>query len=190
MQEIWKDVPGYEGIYRVSNIGRVKSLRMYAGHYYKYREKILKPKISRHGYEKVTLRKNGNSRDFFIHRLVGECFLDKPNGKCEINHKDTNRKNNVFTNLEWVTHKENQNNPLSVIKQIGKNNHRYRKDNYSKTHSYQIICLETKIYYRSIREASRKTGIPFASIQQHLKGRLEHAGGYHWNIVEIGEAFI
>lgn len=190
MQEIWKDIDGYEGIYKISNLGRVKSLRMYAGNRYKYREKILKPRISSQGYERVSLRKEGKTKDFLVHILVGNAFLDKPDYKCEINHKDTNRRNNIYTNLEWVTHKENQNNPLSVQKQLGKNNHMYGKDNYCESKSCIIRCIETGSHYRSIREASRKTGIPFSSIQTHLAGNMQNAGGLHWEIVKKGRLVV
>lgn len=178
--EVWKDIPNYENIYQVSNLGRIKSLRYWSNGGYIYKERILKPRLSKNGYLRITLRKNNNSKDFYIHRLVGECFLEKPNYKCEINHKDTIRTNNVYSNLEWCTHKENQNNPISIAKQIGKNNHMYGKNNYNENNSYKIICIETGICYKSIREASKITKIPYSSIQSHLTGRLLHAGGLHW----------
>lgn len=173
-KEIWKDIPNYEGLYQVSNYGKVKSFLS---------NKILTPRISRYGYLRVSLRKDGLTKDFYIHRLVGEVFLNKPNYKCEMSHKDTNKQNNVYTNLEWVTHKENQNNPISVKKQLRKNNHRFGKSNdYNsyKNRCYKIKCIETNKIYLSIHKASNETGIPFSSIQYHLKGKLDNAGGYHW----------
>lgn len=173
-EEIWKDVPDYENLYQISNCGRIKSFLS---------NKILKPRISRYGYLRISLRKDGTTKDFYIHRLVGEVFLNKPEHKCEISHKDTNKKNNVYTNLEWVTHKENQNNPISIKKQLGSNNHRFGKSNDYNTYKhrcYKIKCIETGEIYLSIHKAANKTGVPFSSIQSHLKGRLNNAGGYHW----------
>lgn len=173
-KEIWKDIPNYKGLYQVSNYGKIKSFLS---------NKILTPRISRSGYLRISLRKDGLTKDFYIHRLVGEVFLNKPNYKCEISHKDTNKQNNVYTNLEWVTHKENQNNPISVKKQLGENNHRFGKSNDYNSYKhicYKIKCIETNKIYLSIHKASNETGIPFSSIQHHLKGELDNAGGYHW----------
>ena len=73
--------------------------------------------------------------------------------------------------------------PISVKKQLGKNNHRFGKSNdYNsyKNRCYKIKCIETNKIYLSIHKASNETGIPFSSIQYHLKGKLDNAGGYHW----------
>lgn len=139
-KEIWKDIPNYEGLYQVSNYDKVKSFLS---------NKILTPRISRYGYLRVSLRKDGLTKDFYIHRLVGEVFLNKPNYKCEISHKDTNKQNNVYTNLEWVTHRENQNNPISVKKQLGENNHRFGKSN--DYNSYKHRCYKIKCIYLYIK---------------------------------------
>ena len=72
--EIWKDIPNYENVYQVSNLGRIKSLRYWNNGNYIYKERILKPRLSKNGYLRITLRKNNNSKDFYIHRLVGNVF--------------------------------------------------------------------------------------------------------------------
>lgn len=97
MQEIWKDIVGYEGLYQVSNMGRVRSLK---------RNIILKPTsdMNGKGYYFVNL-KRGNPKK--IHRLVAKAFIPNPDNKPEVNHIDGNTKNNKIDNLEWCTHQEN-----------------------------------------------------------------------------------
>ena len=115
MEEIWKDIKGYEGYYMISNLGRVKSLerdvyRKDGKISYHKKEKIKIPKTTTDGYNAVVLSVNGISKTFSVHFLVADAFLsDKPNStvKYEINHIDTNRKNNCANNLEWVSHLKN-----------------------------------------------------------------------------------
>lgn len=109
--EIWKPIKGYEGIYEVSNLGRIKSLerKVYAdfkfGKTRTYKERILKPGIV-NGYQQVKLRDNSN-KIVYVHRLVAETFINNPNNYKTINHIDGNKQNNCVDNLEWCTQKEN-----------------------------------------------------------------------------------
>ena len=112
--EIWKDIEGYEGLYRVSNLGRIKSLdRMVWGGkaYYFKKGRILKQtiKIKKTGYKSkvIGLSKNGNHKTFRAHRIVAKAFIKNINNKPDINHIDGNSINNNVTNLEWCTPKEN-----------------------------------------------------------------------------------
>lgn len=98
MEEIWKDIKGYEGIYKVSNLGRVSST---------LRNSILKPQINEHGYERIGLRKPGCRKFEYIHRLVASSFLENLENKPQVNHVDGNPLNNSLSNLEWVTQDEN-----------------------------------------------------------------------------------
>ena len=98
-KEYWKPVVGYEGLYEVSNWGRVKSLKF-------GKERILKQSI-RHGYYIVSLWKNGKGKTYSVHRLVAEAFIDNPDNLPCVNHKDENKQNNVVSNLEWCTHEYN-----------------------------------------------------------------------------------
>jgi hypothetical protein len=117
MQEIWKDVKGFEGYYQVSNLGRVKSLDRVEYYQRKDSDKItrrsrkgkpLVSKIDRYGYEVVHLRKDGEVNIYpTVHRLVAEAFIDNPDNKPTVNHKDCDKKNNVVSNLEWNTISEN-----------------------------------------------------------------------------------
>lgn len=99
MTEVWENITGYEGLYQVSNLGRVKSLN-YKG---KGVIKILKGYIKRDGYETVTLMKDGIRKYLRVHRLVAQAFLPNPDNLPQINHKDENPLNNIVDNLEWCT---------------------------------------------------------------------------------------
>jgi hypothetical protein len=106
--EIWKDVVGYEGIYEVSNYGKVKRLETLVKNKNGYRlvkEKILK--IPSHIYQSVFLS-NGKIKQHYVHRLVATAFIPNPLNKEQVNHKDGNKLNNNLSNLEWVTKAENQ----------------------------------------------------------------------------------
>lgn len=98
-EEEWKAIAGYEEVYEISNLGRVKSL--------KYgKERILKPKKCR-GYLFVNLCRNGKVKKFLVHRLVGTAFIPNTMGFTEINHIDENKANNVVSNIEWVSRSYN-----------------------------------------------------------------------------------
>ena len=103
--EEWKDIKGFEGIYQISNYGRVKSL----GNSKNRKEKILKQVINNDGYLHIGLHKNGKKKDYLIHRLVAQEFLPNPYNYQEVNHIDEDRKNNYVLNLEWCSRQYNIN---------------------------------------------------------------------------------
>jgi hypothetical protein len=112
MKEVWKDIKNYEGLYQVSNLGRVKSLVRSngitrGGRKATKKEKILKN--SKHGicYRGVRLRKDNKTTNFYIHRLVAEHFIPNYHNKKTVNHIDFDTTNNVVSNLEWASYKEN-----------------------------------------------------------------------------------
>ena len=110
MEEVWKDIKGYEGIYKVSNLGRIYSVHRYnRGRI--FGDKIKKPLVDNRSRYTVSLNKNGKYRIFVLARLVAEAFVENPNPKIytEVNHLDENPANNRAENLEWCTHKYNCN---------------------------------------------------------------------------------
>lgn len=175
MKEIWKDIKDYEGLYQVSNFGRVKSLRRYVArgtNKYWVNEKILKPRYTK-GHYYTSLHKNKKSKNYYIHRLVAEAFIPNPDNLPCINHKDENTANNNVNNLEWCTHKYNAN--------YGTRNKRL-SDMFTNDpkRSKPIQCIETGTIYPSAKEAERQTGIFATKIIQVCKKRHQTTGGYHW----------
>lgn len=117
MKEVWKDIAGYEGLYQVSNRGRVRSLARVVPHStggkLTVSPKILIPK-DRNGYDHVSLWKNNKEYRVKVHRLVAQVFIPNPENKPEVNHIDANPKNNVVENLEWVTRRENMRHAINL----------------------------------------------------------------------------
>ena len=134
MEEIWKDVVGYEGYYQVSNLGRVRSLDRIVSNGRKIKGKILSTKVNTPPYyPRVSLSVNGKMKLVQVHRLVAQAFVYNPDPehKTQVGHKDESRTNNRADNLEWVTPKENSNMPL----------HRER---VSKANEGKVLSAETK----------------------------------------------
>ena len=169
--EQWKAIAGYEGLYEVSDLGRVRSL--------KYgKEKILSPNKTRRGYLLVHPYKDGKTRGLLIHRLVAEAFIPNPQGLETINHKDEVKTNNVASNLEWMSVKDNNN--------YGTHNKRVAKANINNpVFSKPVVMLdkstgELLATFPSLAEAERVTGIKRTSISHCCTGRSKSSGGYVW----------
>lgn len=177
MVEEWKDIViekngviyDFTGKYQVSNLGNVRSLN-YKGNVGKIG--ILKPKRSKNGYLFVSLFVNGKEKkqkNYYIHRLVATAFIlnDDPN-KTEVNHIDENSQNNHYSNLEWVTPKENS-------------NHGTRTERAIKHRKKRVICVENGQVFDSIADVERKTGLSNSSISGCCRGKYyKTVGGYHW----------
>ena len=119
MEEIWKNVVGYEGLYQVSSLGRVKSLERLVknnnkGGFRLIKEKVLSLCSSGRQYYYVSLLKNSSPKKVYVHRLVAEAFLPNPENKPCIDHLNTDKFDNRVENLKWCTCKENTNNPLTM----------------------------------------------------------------------------
>lgn len=160
MAEQWKDVKGYEGLYQVSDQGRVKSLGQVTEYvsrwgtvaYRCYPAKIMHPTDNGNGYLLVSFRKNGHRKNFYIHRLVAEAFIGTI-GDLEINHIDYNTKNNAVTNLEIVSRKENINHSISNMRKPRKH-HRQSKTGEKYIYFAKRSTPQQPIYKVSIGQFS------------------------------------
>lgn len=251
-KEIWKDIPGYEGLYQVSNLGRVKSLDRtikqkdaHGGHcLFHYKERLLKIAIATDGYGRVSLANDGRSHS--VHRLVAQTFIPNPENKPMVNHINGNRADNNVSNLEWCTNQENQIHAVKVLKrcqgahqnkpikciETGKifdNSQRAAEafgkgrqvanrirlvankcygrrtcmgfhweylngsdiTKTGKKHSERetdviikpVRCVETGVTYKSIAEASRKTGAPVSTISNICNHRKSGDKTMHWEFI-------
>lgn len=143
MEEIWKDIKGYEGIYQVSNLGNVKSLNFHR----EKKEKLLKPKLTKDGYFETTLFKEGKCKFIRTHRLVAMAFIENPLNKKEINHKDGNKLNNNISNLEWVTSSENQKHAYKLGLQ--------KVSGGAISNKKKVRCIELNVVKESLNEMQR-----------------------------------
>ena len=173
MEEIWKDVKGYEGQYKVSNLGNVKSLK-YLHH---NKEALLKGGIKKTGYRQVILSKNYKNKYVNVHRLVAEAFIPNPNNYKEINHIDENKLNNNVSNLEWCTQKENQEHAyrIGLQKPISTEKNKYSK----KIKQYDLDNNYLKTY-NAVREAARINNINPRDITKCCQMKRKQVGGYIW----------
>lgn len=156
--EEWRDVVGYEGLYEVSSLGRVRNCTT---------GKILKPLLKPSGYVVVNLYKtpetgNRRIRQFRVNRLVAESFVPRRPGKDQVDHIDGNKLNNAAANLRWVDAKENHNNPVTLAKKRSPEMHIIYQ-NSSKTRR-PVYCIELESSYPSGKEAAIILGVHQASI--------------------------
>ena len=187
--EVWRDVVEYEGLYSVSNYGRVKSLGRNmphptrTGRMHKRRQRIMKLQSHHGGYQFVCLCKSADNKGWksqvkAVHRLVALSFLDNPNGLPQINHKDENPRNNTLENLEWCDAKYN-NNYGTHAKRLSAT---LREKNYDgvMVHQYSLSG-EYIATYKSAKEAARVTGVDDSRILSAAKGVTKKGGNYQWS---------
>jgi hypothetical protein len=167
MQEIWKDIQGYEGLYQVSNLGRVKRVS----------GKILKPEnLNKKSYLRVRLYKNKIGKHHLIHRIVAEAFVPNLRNAEEVNHKNGDKQDNKVTNLEWITHKENMQHAFKNGLAGGEH---FRNNKGSKPVAQYTEKMELIAVYPSRHEAERKTGIYQGRISRSVQSGCK-AGGFFW----------
>ena len=168
--EEWKDIKGYEGLYQVSDLGRVRSLDRIDAAGHRRKGKILKLYKNKDGYLQAELYKNGIRKNPHVNRLVAEAFCPNPESLPFVNHCNERRDDNKAFNLDWVSAKEN-------------NNYGTHGERIGKALGKRIRCVETEQTYYSAREAGRQTGVDRASISKCCNGERRTAGGYHWEYV-------
>ena len=175
IDEKWKDIIGYEGIYMVSNKGNTKSIDRidYAGRHRK--EHVMKYATDKNGYKRVYLTKCGKSKSMLVHQVVAQAFIPNPNNLPEVNHKDENKANNNVENLEWCTHQYNSNYGTRVSRIIPKTIDKTR----TPVDQYDLDDNLIKEWY-SMNEASRQLNIIQQNISKCCHGTRQTAGGFKW----------
>lgn len=172
VREIWKPIKGYEGLYEVSNLGRVKSLSRQ-----RVRETIMKPEYNK-GYLRVTLSKDNHKRHWFVHRLVAEAFIPNNNKLPYVNHINEDSTDNRSSNLEWCTHLYNLMYGTRRQKVIDKE----RKPVNQYTTDGVLVAT-----HMSIQQASRTIGKNASAICDCCQNKQHIAYGYIWRYAERDE---
>lgn len=181
MEEVWKDVAGYEGRYMVSNLGRFKSLR-YRGH---DGEKIMRSTKHHSGYKIIRLGNNPR-KIYSVHILVAKAFVENPNGKPYVNHIDGNKENNVYNNLEWVTARENTVHAIYMgLFPESERDPYVASGKYKKKRLLQYDLNGNLLKeWSSCLQAANAYGCNSASLTRCAKGEVKSCSGYNWRYAE------
>ena len=180
MEEIWKDIAGYEGKYQVSDLGRVRSLprpktsHNASGEYtFTTKPKILRTFTQRGGYQRVSFGKGKDKKAFMVHRLVGMAFVPGYREGLFVNHKDENPNNNRADNLEWCNAEYN-------------NSYGNHSENCKRHRAVVQMTMDGQeiATFDSIVEAEEKTGCRATSIQNCCVGRFKSSLGYRWRYAQ------
>lgn len=166
--EEWKPIQGYEGLYDISDLGRVRSY-----HNNKWGKsnspKVVSGRMGKH-YKTAILCDEKGKHTFYVHRLVAEAFLQHPHGSDYVNHKNGDKLDNRATNLEWCTHAENmQHAETTGLADFGRT---------------PVECVETGERFASISEAARSCGLTRNAVGNCIAGHTKTAGNKHWRCVE------
>lgn len=208
MEEIWKDVVGFEGEYLVSNMGNIRSFKKYGK-----RGGYITPQLNKYGYPVAKLWRNGKPIFKCVHKIVAMAFIPKPENKPVIDHINTIRTDNRVENLRWCTVSENVNNPITKRKMSlaaigrkasdetrrklssmrkGEGNSMYGKNHTEEAKMKMSVPIvqytkndEFVAEYYGAKDASVKTGIHRQNIADALKGRRKYAGGFIWKYKKV-----
>jgi hypothetical protein len=182
-REVWKDIDGYEGLYQVSNFGRIRR-----------GERLKTPHVDHGGYLTVWLSKHSKMKCLKVHRLVASAFIPNPAGKKTVNHIDGNKQNNCVTNLEWATHSENiihaNKTGLRTVteaqrKAASKNGKKTCAENRPKK---AVYCKngEMQKCFESAHAGARYVHGSASAIIQCCKGKAKTHKGYEWGYADNG----
>ena len=171
--EVWKDIHGYEGLYQASTYGRVRSLPRATTS-----GRVLKPKVEKIGYLRLSLSKDNSIETKLVHRLISLTFIPNPNNFPQVNHLDEDKTNNRVENLEWCTAQYNSNYGTHVDRCAEHN-----RNHPSKSIPVAQYDLNGNLIarYPSAIEAYRITGIHFSNILRVCKGEFQQSRGYKWH---------
>lgn len=170
MEEIWKDIPGWEGFYAASNLGRIKNVRT------GYIQKLYNHK---NGYVYCHLSKKGSTKVLRVHRVIAETFIPNPDNLTQVNHKSEVKTDNSVDNLEWCDAKYNAGFGTRIERIVEKNINHPNKSKW-------VIKLSKKNeilhFYPSTMQAERETGVSHSHIMKCCLGKKNYrtAGGYIW----------
>ena len=162
-EEVWRDITGYEGLYQVSDQGRVKSFKW-------NKERFLKPSMDKDGYLLVTLCAGGKRKTLKVHRLVCGAFHENPDNKPQVNHINEDKTDNRACNLEWCTCKQNV-------------NHGSRNERVSKPVGQYSLDGKLIKLWPSTMEVGRQTGFSQGNISLVANGKYKQAYGFIWKYI-------
>jgi len=186
MGEIWIPVAGYEGVYEVSNYGRIRSVNHFTqtkcGSAKMSPGRILSQNRAS-DYCTVTLCKDGIRNTRAVHRIVATAFIDNPNGLPCVNHKDENKRNNASSNLEWCDRSYNVNYGTALERAKPKMAYAKKKPVAQYLHGELIAT------YKSLNDASSISGVDAGHIGHCCNGKRKTAGGYQWAFIEGGMTY-
>lgn len=174
MQEIWKDIKGYEGLYEVSSLGRIR--------------KIVKQAINKKGYKIFNLVEGNNKKVMQVHRAVMLSFVPNPENKPQVNHKNGDKTDNRLENLEWCTAKENT---VHALENNLRPNKAYKEKKIKKAKSLRFDLIPVSQYdkngnfikkWSTIREAVKFYNLDLGNISKCCRGKRKSTGGYIWRI--------
>jgi hypothetical protein len=181
MKELWQDIKGFNGIYQISNLGRLKSFKKIKT------GRILSNKNSNGDYLSVVLKTKKNTRYCRLHVLVAESFISNPDNKPQVNHKDGNKQNNYVDNLEWVTASENIQHAIKLNPNMVAGMYHYNRFIRPKTLEQFTLNGKFIAQHENSIEAQKSTGVCSRNIlqvasQDEYKPGLtrKQAGGFIW----------
>ena len=197
MDEAWKPVVGFEGLYEVSNTGKVRSVDRIVPSRWpcgaKMRGVMLTPQTSHKGYKTVVLHKNNQYHQKQVHRLVAEAFIENPDGLPQVNHIDTDKANNNVSNLEWISGTDNMRhafkNGCFKFTDNQRNALREKQRLSVKSRIRPVVAIDPEdlsfvAVFRSTSDAERILGQKSIKVTQVINGKRNVSGNFKWKYLE------